>query len=291
MTPTVDTLTVDKVVFYNEFIGLLPDMQYMDGVWQQRNADRLFGHAVDQIETYAVEEYTNVTAWTTGTDSTYHDNVAGAALTTAMVRNSIASMTRVKGVRRQNLLWGLTPQGVAEFKEKLGSTWQYQTQNPAQATSALGVPVIGFVDGIPAVELTCGLESKTAAATASAISSNVLTITVPAEHGFVAGQRITTSGGTANVTSATAITSTTATTIVVALTACDDASNGAMTVTAADAENLLVDTANVFGALQKTPTIRVVPDPESAGDALQLVAPCGFIGHAGRVRVLHVAMP
>jgi hypothetical protein len=98
---------------------------------------------------------------------------------------------------------------------------------------------------------------------------------------------IKTSGATANVTTAAAITSVTATTVVVPKTASNDATNGAATITEQSSWNLLVDLPHNYIAKQRGPFIRQVPYYNRTSDSLQISLLYGVAYRVGRTRVLH----
>ena len=247
-------------------------------------ARRILNYRDEEDYKHAVLE----AAWTTGTAATYHVNVAGDAFTEADFENAEAFLTSkqgiVEGADQADLVYLFHPYGMGSLRNISG--W---TKNASPAVGALGVPVVGMLNGIPAYRSSSVLRNHTASATASAIATNVITITVPTGHGFVAGQMITTSGGTTDIDTAVAITSTTATTIVAPLTATDDASNGALTVTDATCWNALIRKDLLWQITHPGRWgTRVIPyGPTRSSDVLQVNRRWGRKARANGVVVLH----
>jgi hypothetical protein len=255
--------------------------EYLGGGFYQQVAEQ----GVQQLLSYVdqnVAAYLCEAAWTTGTAATYHDNVAGDALTAADLAQARGNLMSNKGMKKP--AWFMHPLAVSSVQSVSSFIPQYQ----AAEKGILGIPQVGVINGIPVYESSDVPSGRTVAGVSSAISSNVLTITVAAGHGIVAGMYIKTSGGTANVTTSTAVTSTTSTTVVVALTASNDATNGALTITVQSCESLLLDlNNNYFGMQSPTPKVRRVPKAGSTSTELQMWLRWGRVSRAGRVRVLH----
>jgi len=255
--------------------------EYLGGGFYQQVAEQ----GVQQLLSYVdqnVAAYLCGAAWTTGTAATYHDNVAGDALTAADLAQSRGNLMSNKGMKKP--AWFMHPLAVSSVKSIAGFIPNYMQAEKG----ILGIPQVGIINGIPVYESSDVPSGRTVAATASAISSNVWTITVPAGHGIVAGMFVKTSGGTVNITTAAAVTSSTATTIVVGSNASNDAANGAVTVTIQSCESLLLDlNNNYFGMQSPTPKVRRVPKAGSTSTELQMWLRWGRVSRTGRVRVLH----
>lgn len=196
-----------------------------------------------------------------------HVNPTVAALTLPMVRTAVARMMSEQGVSKSDLAMMVHPFGVANIASLPG--WRDHQINVEEG--ALGIRQVGSFDGIPVFEGQGVPRSRVAAVISSAIASNVLTLTVGAGHGFVAGMEILTAGLTTNITSAVAITSVTATTIVVPRTASNDAANGAGTVRQAtgSAWNMIVNRDRLWEATQGRETRLIPRGPQHTSDVLQ----------------------
>jgi hypothetical protein len=281
VTPSIISLSCNlEPAIFCEIPALLGS-QYLDGNF----ASQLASQGLDQLRAYIdgqfAEYLAKEVAWTTGTAATYHVNVAAAALTRAHILAAKAYLESNDG--SHNLVFAVSSYGLASIMNLA----EFIPNFSASEQGVLGIPMVGSVFGMPVVMSNAIPSAPTAAASASAIASNVLTLTVPAGHGFVAGQKITTSGCSANVTTAAAITSTTSTSIVVPLTSGDNATNGAGTVTGISALNLMMDVPHVYIAQQKMPSLRTVPYYNRTSDALQISAIWGRLARAGRVVVVN----
>lgn len=280
-TPSVTTLSLNQDVFYNVSLPAMETPQRLGGAWATQLARRMAFDAKNAIDSNLID-YLN-TSLAYDSSATYHVNPAADTLTDGDLAESIALVLSNTGRRRDRLAFLMHPYGSASVR----AIADFVPANGKADSGDVGLPALGFIGGIPVYESTQINRQRTVAATASAISSNVITLTVAAGHGIVPGQKITTAGATADIDTAAAVTSVTATTVVAPLTACDDGTNGAATITVQSTENLLVDRDSVFVALQQAPHVRRVPDPESAGDALQLFTSYGRVGETTGIAVLN----
>lgn len=281
LTPTVATLSVDQDVFYNIVLPAMTTSQLMDGSWASETATDALEDAGNEMDDSLLSHMLRYGAYSA--TATFHGNVAADALTDNDVDLLVAKALDTDGVNYSNLVWILNPYGEGAIKQIAG--WSGATEQTVMGS--LGIKRVGTVAGIPAFVSRGVPRQRTVASTASAIATNVLTCTVAAGHGIVAGQKITTAGGTADVDTAAAVTSVTATTVVVPLTTADDATNGALTITVQSTENLLMDRRACFFAEQQMPSVEIVKDYESAARALQVFAAFGHQVHNGRVWCLN----
>lgn len=213
---------------------------------------------------------------------TYHDNVAADDLTAGDIASALAALESNDGMVQPAFF--VHPYGMANLRKISG----WQPNGAAVEAGMVGIPQIGTLMGHPVYQSNSLNRSRTIAASASAISSNVLTCTVAAGHGVVPGMKITTAGGTTDVDTAAAVTTVGATSIAVPLTASNDAANGALTITVESVENLLVDVGNIYVASKSVmPKFREVPVAGSVSTELQLWNRWGRVGRAGRARVFH----
>lgn len=256
--------------------------RYMGGDFYEQLVSQAVQQLLNRIDqnlcSYLVREPTYDSGATT-----YHDNVAADALTAADIADAQAALESLDGFK--NLAYFFNPYGISSLRQISG--WQPNGDMSA-ARGILGIPMVGLLHGIPVYSSNSVYRNRTIAGASSAISSNVLTVTVASGHGVVPGMKITTAGGTANITTAAVVSSVNATTIVAPLTSGNDATNGAVTVTVAGSENILADLNHVhFGMENLMPQYREVSLSGSAGSELQLWQAFGRIARAGRVRVIH----
>lgn len=265
-------------------LPLVDQIQLLDGGW----ADGVALDATTQLKnsmdngllSYAAREVAF------DTDGTYHENAAGAALTDTMVLNLLASQ-RSDHDGAHRLAMFVHPFGNGAIQKISG--FQPNIQVSAEdALKKVGIPLLGMLYGVPVFETNAVRRNISSAVISSSITSNALTLVVAAGHGFVPGMLITTAGLSENVTTAAAITSVTATTIVVPLTATNDATNGAGTVAGRTCMNVLVDVAQgLYVSQQRMPTVDIVKKQGQTGHELQCSSVWGRRGRPGWIRVLH----
>lgn len=293
VTRTRDELTINRPKFMNRELKMQEIEQLLNGNYATQIARASGGdmqNALDQdMIDYLLKEVATVA---------HHFNLGGDNLTDRDVNLTESSLKETDGLAnsRRGQFWIGSPTWVSEIKS-------VADLNPADAIAraaaggqvAMGIPMVGSLNGIPVYEHS-GLPGATdakrmqSAVTASAISSNVLTCTVASGHGFVAGQQIWTSGLDANIAvgSPATVTSVTATTVVAPLTSADDADNGTGTLYSATSMGMLVHGPWVwFGFDRPVPTPTIVKREGNAGFAYQLFAHFGRVGHSGSCKVLH----
>lgn len=284
VTTNVISLSANLHPWINVELPAVASMQLLDGAWASQVAEQGLVQLKNSMDQAFLRTYlANSLCWTTGTAATYHDNVAGDALTGADILNCKAALLANDGVSEGNLIMIVSPYGEASIMNISAFIPNYQ----AAEQGNLGIPRLGYVYGVPVYSTNSIQRSNAVATTAVSVTSNVATATVASGHGIVAGQVISTTGLTTNVTNAT-VTSTTSTTIVYPCTTGDGAfGDGVGTITANSSDNLMLDKSQIFVAQQKMPSVRVVPHDDTTGDALQISAIWGRIGRTGRCRVLH----
>jgi len=254
------------------------------GVWAQGVARTAISNLRASIDSnYLTHIVTS--AWETGVAVANHTNVAGDTLTSADILNAMAALTDNQGVTENDLVLFMSAYGAASIRSI--STF---VPNGVQAERGnLGIPMIGTVHGVPIYQSSQVPRLRTVTSTAWDISTNVLTITVAAGHGIAAGQLLTfdtvTAGG--DMSTATAVTSTTSTVITIAHTASDASATEAGTITIDDSENVMIATNHNYTARSIMPRVRVVPDPDSSGDHMQISMVWGRIARAGYANVIH----
>lgn len=284
VTPAVLQVVVneDPAIFLK--IGKRDNLQLLGGGGKW--AAGVARDAMMQFKTYLDLQLTNLLIGTTAfdTSATYHDNAAAATLTAAMFLQSKAKLLQNDGSNEENIACFVNPMFEASIHAIVGFT---ENSDRALDAGDIGVPMIGRVAGVPIFMSNSVPASRTVAGSASAIASNVLTITVAAGHGVVPGVKITTSGGDANITTAAAVSSVTATTIVAPLTSADDAANQAVTVTVYGTENIMCDRRHIHVAQQLMPGVRIVEESASTNDSLQIFNVWGKNARVGRTRIIH----
>ena len=282
LTVSVLTLSANLHPFINVVLPAVDSLQLLDGNWPTQTARQAITEMMNHVDT-ALSEYLITVAY--DTSGTYHDNEASAALSGADILNCKAALLDQGGINMQDIALFVGPYGEASLMNISGFIPNFQLAEQGQ----LGIPFLGSVYGIPVYMTTSVQRRRTVTSTAFANVSNVQTITVAAGHGLVPGVPVTfdtvTAGG--DVATATAVVSVTATTVVIANAGADASGTEAGTITIESTENIMCDRTHVYVAMQKLPTLRVVPDYDSTDDALQVSVVWGRIARAGRVRILH----
>lgn len=280
---TVLTLVADRHPWINVQLPAVSRKQNMDGKWAEQVAKQATIMLKNRMDEHLLRDYlAREIAY--DASATYHVNVEGDALTEDDLLNGRAELLTMDGVQDQNIVLACHPFGVGSIMSIAG----FVPNGKAAEEGRLGIPLIGSVFGTPVVMTNSVLRNLTIATSAVTVASNVATATIPSGHGLVPGMRITTTGLTTNVATPTAILTSGATSVTFALTAADGAlADGVGSIVSATCQNLLMDKANVFVAQQQMPTARIVQDPRSTGDNLQIAAIWGRRARAGYVRVLH----
>lgn len=286
---SVTQLIKNRDAFVNFGLTETQRMQLLVGQYPEQMIRRIVGTMKEYIDRQLVEYMLQSLAYDTG--GTYHGNVAGDAVTAGDIADIIGRAKDQDGYNGEGWAWVGNPR----FTASVHSNTAY-VPNPSAPTGNLGLPQLGVLNGIPYYEHNAVPGGQLAtrqqtATSAVSVSTNVATATVPAGHGFVAGQQIWTSGLTTNVAvgSPATITSVTATTIVYPLTASDGAlADGVGTIYSASSMALLVRSDKVAYAQDRTsPTPMLVKRETNAGYTMQLFMKYGRIGLAGGVWVLH----
>lgn len=285
------TLSATLEAFVNVKIPSIDDIQIANGGLAVAVARTGFTGIRNSQDNVLCRDYLARTLCWDGS-ATYHGNVAGAALTSGLIAKEIAKLAALGGVQRSNIAGFFHPMAIAEIQ-----AFKQNEFTPAgrseSALGMLGVPLVGWVHGIPIYETTSVLTDHTVATTGAVTTGTgtVHTYTIAAGHGLPPGLKVTVSGVDADelVSTATALASVTATTAVINTSATADgtASDGAGTITDATCWNLIMDTTQIFAAKQALPRpefVKLIDDP---GWTLQLWGLWGRIARAGRCRVLH----
>lgn len=283
VTNTTLSLVANLEPWINANIPQLASMQLMNGAWADGVAEKALVQLKNSVDR-SYQLHLLGQAWVTGTAATYHTNVAADTLTSIDILNAKATLLANDGSMEQSLRLLVNPYGEASIRSI--STFVPNAQDAEMGN--LGITKLGKVHGIPVFMTNSVHRRRTVASTAWSVTSNVLTITVAAGHGIVAGMPITfdtvTAGG--DQSTSTAVTSTTSTTVVLPLTAANGSATEAGTITVQACENLLIDAAHNYKAMQKAFGTRIVPLYNSTGDALQISVIWGRQGRAGRTNVL-----
>lgn len=277
VTTNALTLLANKHPAILAAMPALSSAQLMDGNW----SSALAADALRQLKSSMDNTFLDEMRVAAGDSANYHVNLANAVVTADHALQAIAKMRSLDGGGR--LAFFVSANGQGALQRIAG----FQPSNFASGDQVYGVPQLGSLYGIPVYQSN-GIRPASVATSACAIESNVCTATVPAGHGFVAGQLISLAGTTVT-TASVAISSVTATTIVFALTGSDGAmADGVGTIASLTDANLLIDLdVGAYVAQQAMPRFRIVEDPSSTGDVLQASAIWGAVGRPGRIIALH----
>ena len=285
-TPSVLTLSVnlEPAIFVN--LKQRDRIQLLDGAW----ADEIGMQALINMRNYLDAAFLSYVArypaWSTS--GAYHVNLSSTLANSAdaPARGDIltarALLLDQDGGFPQNLILVVNAWLEAQIMNLAEFIPNYQQAEQG----LLGIPMLGRIFGIPVYQTNSVLKNKSVDASASNVATNVCTFTVPEGHGFVPNQKIRTSGFSTNITTDTLITSVTSNTIVAPLTA-SNGSNGTGTITAQDAESLLIDRGFNAAAFQKMPGTRIKPKAGTTTDELEVSTVWGRVGRNGRAVVIH----
>jgi hypothetical protein len=233
-----------------------------------------------------------------------HANVACAALSKPMLSRLEAKMGSLPGVTKADLLWLVSPAAAASMSDLFSDV-----QPATIADSADRGKISGrSFNGIPAVEHMAipGYNRRRQIIIAAAITGgDTLTLTMStANHGFVVGQRVLTSGlqvEAQDVEASPVIASVSGATITIVDAAhSDDADNLSAASTADDptaflysndAQAILIARPRVYyGSDQVIPLSSITKRTDNAGWSHQLFQHVGFQVKTGAARVLHAEL-
>lgn len=216
---------------------------------------------------------------------TYHGNVEGGAVTKKMIFDEVGRLENAGSARSSVEIW-VNPMTLGAFAEL--EQW---FRASGEQTAAIGATNVGAIGDIPVISSKIVPYRRSIAFSASAISSNALTLTVAAGHSVVPATFVSTTGASANVaTPGAAVASVTATTIVLPLTSGDNATNGAGTAYVESAENLIVARDVNKVAMQLVPSLKLVDGGRArVSNLLKCYALFGQRWRVGNVRIFHTA--
>lgn len=294
-SPTELTLTVNQEPFIPVQLPAVSQIQNLAGNWDQQIASQVMIQLRNYLDSILLDYLCGSVAWTNTavtlngvTDNTaYQQNTAADSLTATDLLVARGTLLRQGGTFMQNIAWIMDPMataGVMGF-----SSWQNQAIN----ANEYGATSIGRVFGIEVIESQSLRTGKTFSTLTSAThASNVLTLVFSANPGLVVNGPIAVAGTTSSVVNAASLTVLTVSsdglTVTSTLTRADIGATWQAGATVYDAStvNLLVDKSMIHTAIQKVPSIRVMPDPKTTGDILQASALLGYLARAGRVRAV-----
>ena len=283
-TTSVLSLVADREPWINVEVGNVAETQLMDGYWAPQVAGDAIKRLRNNMDEHFLGEYLARTI-AYDTSATYHDNVAGDSLQQTDLVTSIARLLSVDGVVMQDLELFVSSFGQASIMNIAGFIPNFS----AAENGSLGIPRLGYVNGVPVYMTNSITRSLAVATTAVSVATNVATATVGAGHGLVPGMTILSSGHTVNTPSAVAITSVGTNSVSYPLTTGDTAgmADGTGLLTSQSSMNVLLNKAQVFTAIQKAIGVRLVAHDDSTGTAMQISTIWGRVARAGHVRVLH----
>lgn len=295
---SADTLTVD--VFRGTNTGITVSQHAMmlqgDGNVVGEVVRESMGALTNSIDKYVITELLKVA----GGDTTAHQNFAGATVTSTMLGALEASMREQDGVGGGNgaipgMFYLAAPRATAAIKvvsDYVPAQFDYQN-------GRLGLSVPAMVNGIPYFEHAgvpgaVDAQRLQSSITASAIASNVLTVTVGATEAakWTVGQYVWTDGLTTDVAvgSPAAITGISGGDITMALTSANAADNGTSgTLYSATSMALLCYAPWLFYSDTGMPYESLGKREANAGWYFQLAKYIGVKGHSGAVKVIHAA--
>lgn len=275
VTTNVIALVADKEPWINALLPALASLQLMDGGWADQVATTALQKLRAKVDSDLWGYVARYLCASSGTGGAYNVNPASNTLESADILNAKAMLESLDGVMPQNIALLMHPFGEASIRSIATFVPNFQQAE----LGALGIPRLGTVHGVPVYTTNSVPRRRTFACTAVSISTNVATVTAAA-HGLNTGEQVTIAGITTPLAAAAAVTVVDANTFTVALTAGDGAmADGVGTVTVQACQNIMLDTTKLFTAVQKLPTVRLVPDFNSTGDALQVSTVWGRLGY------------
>lgn len=286
LTEIANNLIIDQARAISTEIRSFDRLFLNNGMFLENVSGKLFRQIANDRDSRDYAYGANVIAYDTA--ATYHMNVAGDAASVIDIENSVANAqterSGYQGAPFDQLVWMFHPFGIGSVR--VLPSWQ---NNEATIDGSLGVPLVGKLCEIPVYVSQSVQRNRSVATTAVTVATNVATATVAADHGFVPGMFITTSGHTTNATVAVAITSVTATTIVYPLTASNGAlADGVGLVTDATCWNGLVRRDWLWEATVADWISRVIPyGPTRTSDVIQVQHTWGRKSRSGAVFIMH----
>lgn len=218
---------------------------------------------------------------------TYRVNAGAATASLAHIAEAKGRLLSNRGEHR--LAMFVHPLGEARYT----SIVEFHPDSTMQSGS-IGVPFLGMAQGIPVYTSNAVPYRRQVATSAWAITgTDTVTLTVAAGHNVVPGTLVTHDAASAggDIETPLAVESVSATEIVLTGSGLVNGSaTEAGTLELQCAENMVVDTAHLFAAMQLMPTPREVPIPGNSKSELQLSSLWGFIGRPGRVIVVETAV-
>lgn len=289
VTTNVLSLAVNRHPQINMAIPKVDAYQLLNGNWVASLArsatTQLKNHIDRDLADYIIGNMAFDTSGAYHTNTSATVGSAGDAIVQGDLTEAEAVLMEQEGEHR--LAMFAHPRSIGDIKNIAGFIPAFSAAEQGQ----LGIPFVGSVNGIPVFMTQSAPRLRTVASTAweRVGADNELIITVAAGHGIVPGMPVTfdtaTAGG--DVSSEVAVTSVTATTVRIPQTGSDSGPNTeAGTLTVQCSENLMVDMAHFWVAQSWMPEIRIVPDPDSSTDALQVDALFGRVGRPGRAVVV-----
>jgi hypothetical protein len=272
------TCNLEPAIFAS--IPRLDSIQNMNGMWAPQVASQILQQLGNNMDSTFCAALANSTA--ADLSATYRFNVAADTISASDFLNARAYLLSQDGVMPQNLRFVIHPFAEAGLMSLSSFIPQY-----SQSDSAMGIPRIGFLYGVPVYVSNSIQRSRSVATSACTITTNVVVCTVPSGHGFEVGQIVSLAGTTVTGANKT-ITAVTATTVTFALTGADGLmADSVGTLTSNSADNLLFAADHVFVARQVMPSIRIVPREAYTSDVLQCSGLWGYQARAGRTVVIH----
>lgn len=300
VSESADTLTVNRTKFVNDAITHANATLLLDGGYVPAVQEPALMSLINATERDMIEHLIQADA---GAAATNHINLAADALDATDGPTARKTLVQQDGVIADRGIVFASPSAIAA----MSSLATYVEVASPRKDGEIGVQVVRSFCGFPVIEHN-GIPGDTnpiaVAFSASAITSGTWVLTVPSGHGFVVGQRVYTTGATANVAKASAVqvTAVTATTVTFVSGSSTDGSNGAGTLYSASGMALFVYGPWAFYASDSIgrspaepgdvlmPDMKVVDRSDAAGMALKVVLQFGRAFHSGACKVLHTPL-
>ena len=274
------TLTIDQHPAVYTYIPRLDAQMSLSGAFFKQVSSQAFMSLKNSMDETYLSATSRVAAW--DTSGSYVANADGGTLAAADFLDCMGRLQDQDGSQPANFIWVLSPW--AEIAVRSIASFQ---PNFVSDPSVVGTPQIGTLYGAPVFQTRSTLRNRAVATSAVTESGGTATATVSSGHGINVGEKITTTGLTAN--DADVIVSAVTATSVAYPTASGSGAygDGVGTITSQVERSMLIDTTFSHSAIQVMPDVRIKPVAGSTTEELEVSSVFGFATREGRAINLH----
>lgn len=279
-------LTADKEKWANNQIDLRQELQNLNGNYIMKLVKATMADLKGKVEKDFLEYLAFGAGISSGSSTTF--NVAADSLTTSDWRTAHASLMSRPGVVEQDLLFIIEPYAENAIRS-LGTFELDKTKDGGN--NIMGVRALGTLDGVPVVSTIAvpgaydnRYDASILSITSGAVNSAYTTCSLGANHGFLAGMPVYTTGLSTDLvaTGSSVITSVTSTAVVIPLTSSVTRPTPA-TITLNAAVNFLISREHVHFGAQRMFGFKFVDVSDKFAQNFQAQASYGRVARPGYV--------